>query len=43
MSNIIITDHSIVKIGQNIQKSPGDLRRLVVAQPPLKEQQLRLV
>ena len=24
------TDHSIIKIGLNIQKSPGDLRRLAV-------------
>ena len=40
-------DHSvynITKIGQNTEKSPGDLRRLAVAQTPVKKKyQLTLV
>ena len=28
-------DNSIIKIGQNIKKNPGDLRRLAVSQNPL--------
>ena len=34
------TDDTIVKIGQNIQKSPDGRRRLVVTQPPVKDHQL---
>ena len=34
---------SIVKISQNIEKSPGDLRRLAVTQTPVKDYQLTLV
>ena len=34
---------SIVKISQNTEKSPGDLRRLAVAQTPVKDYQLMLV
>ena len=34
---------SIVKIGQNTEKSPGDLRRLAVTQTPVKDHQLMLV
>ena len=30
-------DPIIVKIGQNTEKSPGDLRRLVVTQTPVKD------
>ena len=29
-------DHSIAKIGQNTEKSPGDLKRLAVTQTPGK-------
>ena len=29
-------DYSFIKIGQNIDQSPGDLRRLGVAQTPVK-------
>ena len=29
-------DYSIIKIGQNTEKSPGDLRKLAVAQIPVK-------
>ena len=29
-------NYTIVKIGQNTEKSPGDLRRLAVAQTPVK-------
>ena len=36
-------DYSIIKIGQNTEKSPGDLRRLVVAQTPIENHQLKLV
>ena len=31
---------SIIKTGQNTEKSPGDLRRLVVIQTPMKNNQL---
>ena len=34
---------SIVEIGQNTKKSPGDLRRLAVTQTPVKDHQLTLV
>ncbi len=37
------SDKSIVKIGQNTEKSPGDLRRLAVTQTPVKDDQLKLV
>ena len=36
-------DYSIIKIGQNTEKSPGDLRRLTVTQTPMRKQQLTLV
>ena len=36
-------DYSIIKIGQNTEKSPGNLRRLAVPQTPLKNNQLMLV
>ena len=39
-------DHSkfnIVEIGQNTEKSPGDLRRLAVTQTPMKNYRLMLV
>ena len=29
-------NYSIIEIGQNTEKSPGDLRRLAVTQPPVK-------
>ena len=41
-----IGDHlkySIVEIGQNTQKSPGDVLRLAVAQTPVEEHKLMLV
>ena len=31
-------NYSIINIGQNTEKSPGDLRRLAVAQTPVKDQ-----
>ena len=34
--------YSIVQIGQNTEKSPGDLRRLAVTQTPIKNYQLML-
>ena len=37
------SDYSIIEIGQNTEKSLGDLRRLVVTQTPVKDYQLRLV
>ena len=36
-------NHSIVKIGQNTKKSPGDLRKLVVTQTPMENHLLKLV
>ena len=33
---------SIVKIGQNTEKSPGDLNRLAITQTPVKAHQLKL-
>ena len=36
-------NYSIIKISQNIQESPGDLRRLDVTQTPVKDYQLMLV
>ena len=36
-------NHSIIKIGQNTEKSPGDLRGLAVSQNPVKDQSLRVV
>ena len=38
-----LEDYSIVENGQNTEKSPGDLRRLVIPQPPVKDHQLTLV
>ena len=35
-------NYSIVKLGQNTEKSPGDLRRLAVTQTPVKDLQLML-
>ena len=35
-------DYSIIKIGQNTEKNPGDLRRLSVTQIPLRSHQLML-
>ena len=32
-------NYSIIEISQNTEKSPGDLRRLVVTQTPAKDQQ----
>ena len=34
---------SIIKIGQNTEKSPADLRRLALTQTPVKNNQLSLV
>ena len=36
-------NYSIVEIGQNTEKSPGDLRRVAITQTPLKNHQLTLV
>ena len=36
-------DYSIVEVGQNTEKSPGDLRRLAVIQTPVKDHQLTFV
>ena len=36
-------NYSIIKIGQNIEKSPVDLRRLALPQTPGKKHQLTLV
>ena len=35
--------YSILKIGQNTEKSPGDLRRLAVTRTPLRNHQLMLM
>ena len=34
---------SIIKISQNTEKNPGDLRRLAVTQTPVRNHQLTLV
>ena len=36
-------NYSIIKISQNTEKSPGNLRRLAVIQTPVKAYQLMLV
>ena len=36
-------NYSIVEIGQNIEKSPGDLRTLAVTQTLVRNHQLTLV
>ena len=36
-------DNSIIKIGQNTEKSPGDLRRLAITQTPVRNYRLMLV
>ena len=36
-------NYRIVEIGQNIKKSPGDLRRLAITQTPVENHQLTLV
>ena len=36
-------NHSILEIGQNTEKCPGDLRRLAVTQTPVKDHQKTLV
>ena len=36
-------NYSIVEIGQTTEESPGDLRRLVVTQTPVKDHQLTLM
>ena len=38
-----VEDYSITKIGQNTEKSPGDLRRLAVIQYSMKNHQLTLM
>ena len=37
------SSYSIIKIGQNTKKSPGDLRRLDVTQTPVRNHQLTIV
>ena len=37
------SNDSIIKIGQNTEKSPGDLRRLAVTYCPVRNQQLTLM
>ena len=41
--NLNHPSYSIAKIGQNIKKSPGDLRRLAVTQTPVKDNKLKLL
>ena len=36
-------NYSIIQIGQNAKKKPGDLRRLAVTQAPVENHQLKLV
>ena len=38
-----IQTKNIIKIGQNTEKSPGDLKRLAVTQTPIKDHQLMLM
>ena len=35
-------NYSIIKIGQNTEKSPGDMRRLSIIQIPVEKPQLTL-
>ena len=35
-------NYYIIEIGQNTEKSPGDLRELAVTQNPVKDHQLKL-
>ena len=35
-------NYSIIEIGQNTKKSPGDLRRLAVTQTPVENHELTL-
>ena len=37
------SNYSIIEIGQNTEKSPGDLRRLAVTQTSVKDHQLTLM
>ena len=37
------SNYSIIEIGQNIEKSLGDLRRVAVTQTPVKDHKLTLV
>ena len=43
LGNKRTSNYSIVEIGQNTKKSPGDLRRLAVTKTPAKDHQLMLV
>ena len=36
-------DYHIIENSQNTEKSPGDLRRLVITQTPVKDHQLKLM
>ena len=36
-------NYNYIKNGQNIEKSPGELRRLAVIQAPVKDHQLKLI
>ena len=36
-------NYSIIENGQNTEKSPGDLRRRVVIQTPVKDHQVKLM
>ena len=36
-------NYSIAEIGQNTEKSPGNLRKLAVTQTPVKDHQLTLM
>ena len=42
-TSINYPDYSITKTGQNTEKSPGDVRKLAVTQPPMKDYQLTLL
>ena len=36
-------NYCIIEIGQNTEKSPGDLRRLAITQTPVKDHLLTLI
>ena len=36
-------NYCIIEIGQNTEKSPGDLKRLAITQTPMKDHQLTLM
>ena len=36
-------NYSIIEVGHNTEKSPGDLKKVIVSQTPVKDHQLTLI